>query len=181
MARGQPDCTVCQLFDLLVRRHGETLFTTEPLVDNAGYPRPSFVPFLFSICNSTYTAIVSWRSSLLPPFLLLFLFLFLYIYIGILIYICRNINKYLCIDLLYEYMYVWISLFLSFYLYHRLLLNRSPLFSLYRLFAILFLPFVRLSHQRDSLRGSLRYQRCYHYHKLVEERLKVHQEETRPG
>jgi len=52
MARGQPDRTLCQLSDLLVCRHGEALFTTESLVDNAGYPRPSFVPFLFPICSS---------------------------------------------------------------------------------------------------------------------------------
>lgn len=36
MARGQPDRTLCQLSDLLVRRHGEALFTTKSLVDNAG-------------------------------------------------------------------------------------------------------------------------------------------------
>lgn len=36
MARGQPDRTLCQLSDLLVRRHEEALFTTKSLVDNAG-------------------------------------------------------------------------------------------------------------------------------------------------
>lgn len=36
MARGQPDLTLCQFSDLLVRRHEEALFTTKSLVDNAG-------------------------------------------------------------------------------------------------------------------------------------------------
>ena len=39
-------CILCQLSNLLVRRHGETLFTTEALVDNAcGVPAAIFRSF----------------------------------------------------------------------------------------------------------------------------------------
>lgn len=56
--------TVCQLSDLLVRRHGETLFTTKTLVDNAGYPR-GHLSFLFcSPYSIASAAAVSMRNSL---------------------------------------------------------------------------------------------------------------------
>lgn len=77
MPKGQPDRTLCQLSDLLVCRHGETLFTTKSLVDNAGYPRPSFVPFLFPICSSICRGCYIRKLSDSLSFFSFFLSLFL--------------------------------------------------------------------------------------------------------